>query len=233
MKKAEKCDHGLYLGIDKLQFTRSGSMSDVQSSFMDAKFFGLFSKLRGAALKRLARFGNHDLGEAEDLAAQAFLRLQSSFDWARIKGLDTEMQIKIVTTYLFKCLSSAIGDRFKGSVESDQLEDERIQFLVDSKTVQDWRLETQLPGLSDINECPNPKLVAVKAAFRAATREDQEIIRLRFWSELTYQQIEDYIGIKKSTAKGRYERALRRFGENLSDRLGIAVQPKIREGRKS
>ena len=110
---------------------------------------------------------------------------------------------------------------------------------VERRTRRVFRLRTRLGGLAD-TATPGPEIQVVTgveyqkimASFDRLSSNDQEVLRLRLWEELSVPEVAAVLGCKEKAASKRYQRALARLGGEkvVADRRTSRPHPVSREG---
>ena len=141
----------------------------------------------GPQLLLCARQWTRSLADAEDVLQEAFVRY-----WRHQRHLPGDPQALLITSIRRAALDLA------------RREDRRTAREERAEGNQDGRDElfARLPGEGD------ERRVEIEAALRGLPAEQREVLVLKIWQELTFEQIGETLGIPPNTAASRYRYAL-------------------------
>ena len=145
-------------------------------------------EVHGRALLAYACTFLHDVSEAEDILHQVFLQLLR----------DGGAEISSVG-YLFRAVRNRVLNHLRGRSREAPLDEalnDRAQWLEDPS----GSTETAL---------------ALQSALSTLPADQREVIVLRVWGQLTFDEVASIVGISPNTAASRYRYAL----EHLRDAL--------------
>ena len=139
------------------------------------------------ALVLFARNWAASHAEAEDLVQEAFVRF-----WPKRTRVDDPR------AYLYQCIRSAAIDAARSSQQRRQRETTQA-----TQTTDETRFETSL----ETRELTD----SLEQALAALPAEQAEVVTLKIWSELTFEQIAKITDIPPATAASRYRYAIQRL----------------------
>lgn len=141
-----------------------------------------------------------DAGEAEESAQEAFLRA-----WTRLSSYDPTRSFK---TWLFSIASHYCIDR---------LRKRRLTWLsLDAEPI------LIHPALQDSQPGPEPANIRrehsemIQSLLKKLSPDDRAVVVMRYWYDLSYEEISESTGATVSSVKSRLHRARRSLGEILA-----------------
>ncbi|MBS0662548.1 MAG: sigma-70 family RNA polymerase sigma factor [Verrucomicrobia bacterium] len=140
----------------------------------------------GPRLLLAARQWCRSMADAEDVVQDAFVRF-----WRRQRQLGGEPQALLFTSVRRAALDLARRNARRG--------------------VREERADGGLESVEPIFETPlegDDRRQAIESALRQLPAEQREVLTLKIWGELTFEQIADQLGISPNTAASRYRYAL-------------------------
>lgn len=148
----------------------------------------------GPRLLLCARQWTRSLADAEDVLQEAFIRY-----WRHQRDLPGDPQALLVTSIQRAALDlarredrrTAREERAEGGIEHNE------------------SVFEQLPGEGD------ERRLEVEAALQRLPAEQREVLVLKIWQELTFEQIGTALDISPNTAASRYRYALNALREQL------------------
>ena len=143
-------------------------------------------QLHGPKLLLCARQWTRTLADAEDVVQDAFLRF-----WRRQRELPGQTMALLVTSVRRAALDRARRDTRRG-----QREDRALAGEFEEVAMFETRLEH------------DERRVAIEHALARLPREQREVLILKIWGELTFEQIGAELDISPNTAASRYRYAL-------------------------
>ena len=152
--------------------------------------FTRFVAVRGSALRRTAYLMTGDWHDAEDLAQTALTRLYVAWPRVRLEG----------------------ADAFARTILARSLVDSRRRF---------WRRESptsDLPEIPDAEDHAEDR-VDLERALAMLPVSHRVVLVLRFWEDMTVEQVAGALSISAGTVKSRTSRAL----ESLRATMGPDV----------
>ncbi|HTZ19788.1 MAG TPA: RNA polymerase sigma factor [Opitutaceae bacterium] len=165
-------------------------MEDISDHASWSKWFERY----GPQLLLCARQWTHSLADAEDVVQEAFVRF-----WTHQRGLGGEPLALLLTS-----VRRAACDRARG--ESRRLAREGKLAGAD---LEDGVLFEPLPEGDD-------RRAEIEAALRRLPCEQREVLVLKIWGELTFEEIAGQLDIPASTAASRYRYALGSLRKELA-----------------
>lgn len=148
----------------------------------------------GPRLLLVARQWCRSLADAEDVVQDAFVRF-----WRHQRQLGGEPQALLFTSVRRAALDLARRNSRRGARE------ERADGGLEST---EPIFETPLEG--------DDRRRDIEAALRQLPPEQREVLTLKIWGELTFEQIAEQLGISPNTAASRYRYALAALRESLT-----------------
>lgn len=148
----------------------------------------------GPKLLLCARQWTRSLADAEDVVQEAFVRY-----WRHQRQLPGDPQALIVTSIRRAALDLARREDRRTAREAKAgggLEEQVFSF-------------EKLPGEGD------ERRVEIEVALQRLPDEQREVLVLKIWNELTFEQIADTLGIPPNTAASRYRYALAALRKEL------------------
>jgi len=148
----------------------------------------------GPKLLLCARQWTRSLADAEDVVQEAFVRF-----WRHQRGLGGEPQ-----ALLFTSVRRAAIDLARRNSRRSAREEQADGGLESTEPL----FETPLEG--------DDRREAIETALRRLPAEQREVLVLKIWGELTFEQIAAQLGIPPNTAASRYRYALGALREALT-----------------
>ncbi len=148
----------------------------------------------GPKLLLCARQWTRSLADAEDVVQEAFVRF-----WRHQRGLGGEPQ-----ALLFTSVRRAAIDLARRNSRRSAREEHADGGLESTEPL----FETPLEG--------DDRRAAIESALRQLPVEQREVLVLKIWGELTFDQIAAQLGIPPNTAASRYRYALGALRETLT-----------------
>ncbi len=150
----------------------------------------------GRALLAYAVRRTSDAQDAADVVAEVFL-----VAWRRLDDVPSAEGGRL---WLYGVARHALANQQRSERRRERLGD---------------RLRRELPAAVQSLRAPAPESGAIRAAIGRLGPEDQEILRLAGWEELTPSEIATVLGISPIAARSRLHRARRRFRAALQQAL--------------
>jgi RNA polymerase sigma-70 factor (ECF subfamily) len=151
-------------------------------------------QLYGPKLLFCARQWTRSLADAEDVVQEAFVRF-----WRHQRGLPGEPMALLVTSVRRAALDLARRESRRAA---------REEFA-------DGGIEDNTP-LFRITLEADDRRDAIEAAMRQLPDEQREVLVLKIWGELTFEQIAEQLDIPPNTAASRYRYALAALRKELT-----------------
>ncbi len=150
-------------------------------------------EVHGPRLLLCARQWTRSLADAEDVLQEAFVRY-----WRHQRGLPGDPKALLVTSIRRAALDLARRDSRRAVREERFGLDEAAPFFEPA------------PGKDADRQRE------IEAALRRLPPEQREVLVLKIWHELTFEQIADSLGIPLNTAASRYRYALTALRKELN-----------------
>ena len=147
----------------------------------------------GPKLLLCARQWTHSLADAEDVVQDAFVRF-----WRRQRSLGGEPLALLLTSVRRAAFDTARGESRR------QAREKRAEGGIEDNTP---LFETLIEG--------DDRRRIIEAALRRLPAEQREVLALKIWGELTFEQIAAQLGISPNTAASRYRYALAALRKDL------------------
>ena len=160
----------------------------------DADHWRAWLAQHGAALLLFARQWSTSKADAEDAVQSGFLKFWQTRERARDE-----------VAYLYSCVRSAAIDQSR----SDQSRTRREQLSPPHE-----HSDFDLP----IENADRTR--AIETALRDLPADQREVIVMRIWGNLTFQQISSALDIPLQTAASRYRYAIKRLEIDLAREVG-------------
>ena len=151
----------------------------------DDKDWKVWFERHGAKMLLCARQWTRTLADAEDVVQEAFVRF-----WRHQRPLGGEPLALLLTSVRRAAFDLARRDSRRASREKDSLGDDAAESLFESPSVDEDRVH------------------AIEAAIRRLPAEQREILVLKIWGELTFEQIGAQLDLSPNTAASRYRYAI-------------------------
>jgi RNA polymerase sigma-70 factor, ECF subfamily len=148
----------------------------------------------GPKLLLCARQWTRSIADAEDVVQEAFVRF-----WRNQRQLGGSPAALLFTSVRRAAIDLARRDSRRGARE------ERADGGLENTAAM---FETPLEG--------DERRLAIEAALRRLPDEQREVLTLKIWGELTFEQIGDHLAISPNTAASRYRYALAALRETLT-----------------
>ena len=152
----------------------------------------------GRTLLLLARQWTASSDQAGDAMQEAFVRF-----WARRKSaLDP-------TAYLYACLKRAAMDQHRQLHRRRR----RERAVAREESVDHWLA---------VSDAVDPRIGEIEAALRELPEDQREVLTMKIWGRLTFEQIGAALEISPSTAASRYRYALEKLRVMLGAKEGVS-----------
>ncbi len=148
----------------------------------------------GPKLLLCARQWTRSLADAEDVVQEAFVRY-----WRHQRGLPGDPQALLITSVRRAALDLARRETRR------ELREEKADGGLESRE----GIFEPLPGDGD------ERRVEIEEAIRRLPVEQREVLALKIWQELTFEQIGETLDISPNTAASRYRYALAALRKEL------------------
>jgi RNA polymerase sigma-70 factor (ECF subfamily) len=148
----------------------------------------------GPRLLLCARLWTRSVADAEDVVQEAFVRF-----WRHQRQLGGEPQALLITSIR------------RVAVDLSRREDRRALREQQAEEVS-GRMEPFFETLVEDRE----RVLVVEAALRCLPPEQQEVLVLKIWGELTFEQIAGQLAVSPNTAAARYRYALAALRRDLT-----------------
>jgi RNA polymerase sigma-70 factor (ECF subfamily) len=158
-------------------------MEDSRESVSWKEWFDAY----GPRLLLCARQWTRSLADAEDVVQEAFVRY-----WRHQRDLPGDPQALLVTSVRRAALDLARREDRRAAREEKA----------------DGGLEDREPVFEPLPGDGDERRVEIEAALRQLPEEQREVLALKIWQELTFEQIGETLGISPNTAASRYRYAL-------------------------
>lgn len=147
-------------------------------------------QLNGPKLLLCARQWTRSLADAEDVVQEAFVRF-----WRNQRALGGEPQALLITSIRRAAIDLARRN--------------------DRRTRREEEAEEAPPCFEALAEADDRRL-AVESALRRLPAEQREVLALKIWGELTFEEISRQLDIPLNTAASRYRYALAALRKELT-----------------
>lgn len=174
-------------------FRQTTSNAHMEELSPDASWKDWFER-HGPKLLLCARQWTRSLADAEDVVQEAFVRF-----WRHQRKLGGEPQALLFTSVRRAAIDLARRNARRGAREE--------------------RAEGGLESIEPLFENPlegADRRMALEAALRSLPDEQREVLMLKIWGELTFEQIAAQLDIPANTAASRYRYALAALRGNLT-----------------
>ena len=148
----------------------------------------------GPRLLLCARLWTRSLADAEDVVQEAFVRF-----WRHQRQLPGDPRALLITSIR------------RVAVDLSRREDRRALREQQAEEVS-GRMEPFFETLVEDRE----RVLVVEAALRCLPPEQQEVLVLKIWGELTFEQIAGQLAVSPNTAAARYRYALAALRRDLT-----------------
>lgn len=193
--------------MDKAQMRAIGGPAMPEEASQQGRSITAFEALVDAYQDRLVRYAFTRLGDlhdAEDVVQDVFVRVFG--DWAGGTG------IRSFGPYLYRAAANACTDLLRKRRHIDAAEDARSA----------QEMAADRPDAAELAAAAD-ELQRIKALLARIPDRQAEIIRLRCLDGLSFAEIAEVVGCRRSTAKSRFRYGLRKLREFLTGQS--EVQP--------
>jgi RNA polymerase sigma-70 factor (sigma-E family) len=153
--------------------------------------FTAFVSARGAALRRTAYLMTGDWHEAEDVVQTALAKLYVA--WPRVDAVGAE-------AYVRRIVANVVVDGRRRSWKGE-------------------RATAELPELVAQGPDLDERLVQLRA-LAAVPTDQRAVLVLRYWEDLSIEQVADLLGVPAGTVRSQTSRGLARLRDALGVRTG-------------
>lgn len=171
-------------------FSKQPKTDDMESSDETSSWKG-WIETHGPRLLLCARQWTRSLADAEDVVQEAFVRF-----WRHQRHLPGDPQALIVTSIR------------RAAVDLARRDDRRTAREASAEPL-DGPIFMALPGEGD------ERREEIESALRRLPEEQREVLALKIWQELTFEQIGELLSISPNTAASRYRYALNALRKQL------------------
>ncbi|MEO6244842.1 MAG: sigma-70 family RNA polymerase sigma factor [Opitutaceae bacterium] len=166
--------------------------SDRMEALPDNESWTTWFQCYGPKLLLCARQWTHSFADAEDVVQEAFVRF-----WRHQRGLPGDPMALLVTSVRRAALDRA---RREGR-----------------RTAREERAMAEAPtAIFDVPFDGDERRVAIEEALQRIPSEQREVLVLKIWGELTFEQIACELELSPNTAASRYRYALAALRQELS-----------------
>ncbi len=165
-------------------------MEDSRASVSWKEWFDAY----GPRLLLCARQWTRSLADAEDVVQEAFVRY-----WRHQRDLPGDPQALLITSVRRAALDLARREDRRAAREEKA----------------DGGLEDREPVFEPLPGDGDERRQEIEAALRQLPDEQREVLALKIWHELTFEQIGETLGISPNTAASRYRYALAALRKEL------------------
>jgi RNA polymerase sigma-70 factor (ECF subfamily) len=151
-------------------------------------------QLYGPRLLLCARQWTRSLADAEDVVQEAFVRY-----WRHQRGLPGEPMALLVTS-----VRRAAFDLARRNGRRAAREEQTIETVEVTRSA----FQSNIEG--------DERRAAIEGALRRIPGEQREVLVLKIWGELTFEQIGRELGLSPNTAASRYRYALAALRQELA-----------------
>jgi len=172
------------------QTTHPQPMEDVPAHDSWKTWFELY----GPKLLLCARQWTRSAADAEDAVQEGFVRY-----WRHQRGLGGEPLPLLITSVRRAALDLARRDA--------------------RRTAREQRAEADADGVAPVFATPlagDERREAIESALRRLPPEQRDVLVLKIWAELTFEQIAAQLGLSPNTAASRYRYALAALRQEMS-----------------
>lgn len=162
--------------------------SDLSQNRFDALFQAHSRAILGYTLRRVV-----DPADAADVVSETFL-----VAWRRVAEIPREQE----RLWLYGVARRVLANARRGDARRSRLGE---------------RLREDLAGCSWTQPVEDPRAETVRAALSTLADDDQEVLRLAFWEDLTPAEIAVVLSIPGVTARTRLHRARQRLRGALAE----------------
>jgi len=152
----------------------------------------------GRTLLLLARQWTANADEAADAMQEAFVRF-----WSRRKSAVDP------TAYLYACLKRSAVDQHRQVNRRRR----RERAVAREEGVDHWL---------SVSDAADPRIGEIEAALRELPEDQCEVLTMKIWGRLTFEQIGAALEISPSTAASRYRYALEKLRVMLGAKEGVS-----------
>lgn len=148
----------------------------------------------GGTLMMLARQWAPTYADAEDIVQEAFVKFWRSRDRA-----------KDPAAYLYTCVKTSAIDAARARKRREKRQEQASQLLSDQAST---RGSDAAPLFETLEE-EDHRRAFIETALRGLAEEQREVLIMKVWGGLTFNQIGASLGISPNTAASRYRYALK------------------------
>ncbi len=149
----------------------------------------------GPKLLLCARTWTRSLADAEDIVQEAFVRF-----WRNQRHLDGEPVALVLTSVRRAAIDLARSNTRRSSRELSS----------------NGGLETTEPLFEPLGDGTDERRIAIEQAMQKLPPDQRQVLVLKIWGELTFEQISAQLGIPLNTAASRYRYALAALRKHLT-----------------
>jgi RNA polymerase sigma-70 factor (ECF subfamily) len=164
---------------------------------MDDRNWQQWFDRHGAALILFARQRADCCADAEDIVQTAFIRF-----WKHRESAKDPL------TYLYSCVSSVSNDRYRS--DSRRREREKKAWYIKAD-------DANVGGASSSNSDTAFEPTEIEEAMATLPEEQRQVVVLKIWGELTFNNIAEVLSIPANTAASRYRLAINVLKSRLSE----------------
>ncbi len=173
---------------------RQPTRTDCMEAIANDESWKNWFQLYGPKLLLCARHWTRSLADAEDVVQEAFVRY-----WRHQRALGGDPQALLLTSVRRAAFDLARRDQRR--VGREKLANGGLA-----------ETETIFEPLAEVDD----RRVAIEAALRRLSAEQREVLLLKIWGELTFEEIARQLDIPLNTAASRYRYALASLRKELT-----------------
>jgi DNA-directed RNA polymerase specialized sigma24 family protein len=225
-------DVAFFLSVEDLPRLEVRTMADESEEGRRNRFWGeCYEKVRVYLLRvatHLLLTHGGPIDDAEDMVSEGIIRAYKSLSLDMLAQTPADRRLKVIYSYLFRAVRSAVHDHLFGpetSIQMESLSDLNVDIAYTPSYLDP--LDSTPVGQ------PNSRVVALRALLARLPRltpNDLEILTLRFGDGLSVPDIHWYLSnvkqspLKKTTVYMRYNRALNKLLKFLSESPEFAAE---------